>query len=306
MTSRLPFRTVAAFLGLALSTSSALAQGGPPTGPWRTSAEAIAAWQGKTDLDEGGSFSVNRSFLSGTVGYGWSRTGSVGLTIGAGRWDYSFSDNAELSDTTPWSDVEDFRISAPIRFGFGETGQAIVIPTVRYSAETDADLEDGQTMGVIAGAFWRVSPTLSIGPGFGWFTGLDDRDQAFPILVIDWDISERWNLSTGQGLGASQGPGLALSYKYSDALTLGLAGRSEDVSFRLDDKGPAPGGIGEDKAYPLVATMAYSPNPGIRLSAFAGVELGGTLTLRDENGSLVDRRDYDPVPILGAAVDFRF
>lgn len=306
MTRILTFCTLAPVLGLALSTGSALAQGGPPSGPWRTSADAIAAWQGKTDLDDGGSFSVNRSFLSGTVGYGWSRTGSIGLNIGAGRWDYSFSDSAELSGVTPWSDIEDFRISAPIRFGFGETGQAIVIPSVRYSAETDADLEDGQTMGVIAGAFWRVSPTLSIGPGFGWFTGLDDRDEAFPILVIDWDISDRWNLSTGQGLAASQGPGLNLSYRYSDALTLGVAGRSENVSFRLDDKGPAPDGIGEDKSYPVVATLAYSPNPGMELSAFAGVELGGTLTLRDEDGGLVDRRDYDPVPILGASVQFRF
>lgn len=292
-----------------LAAAPAVAQsGGPPAGlsPWRVTVDGGAVSQSGADLKDGGSFSIARGFSQVGVSYGFGPRTSIGLSIGGGASDYDF-DASTMPGGAPWGRIEDYRIAAPIRFGISDTGSAIVIPSVRYSGEAGVDPGDAQTAGVLAGAFWRVRPNLNIGPGFGAFSSLDDDGvRAFPILIIDWDITDRWSLSTGQGLAASQGPGLTLTYQASETLTLGVAGRSEDLEFRLDDDGPAPGGIGRDRAYPLVGTLAWRPNPAVRVSGFAGVELGGQLTLEDKDGTRLDRQSYDPAPIFGATVDFRF
>jgi len=224
------------------------------------------------------------------------------LSAGGGATDYTFSDGAQPL----WSDIRDARVSLPIRFGLGETTRAIIIPSLRWSAETDADLEDGQTEGVIAAVYWKLSDSLTIGPGLGVFSELTDDTDWFPFLAIDWAITDRWSLSTGQGVGATQGPGLALSYQTTDALSLGVAARYESTQFRLDDGGIAPGGIGESRSVPVVLTLDWRPNPGIGVSAFAGVETGAELTLRDSDGSTVSQSDVDPAAILGAQVIVRF
>jgi len=113
-------------------------------------------------------------------------------------------------------------------------------------------------------------------------------------------------LSTGRGLASSQGPGLTLSYKLNEDWSLGVAGRYEDLEFRLDDKGVAAGGVGRDQSFPLVFTAELTPNKKINLSVFAGLEFGGKLKLRNALDILVEESKYDPAPIVGGTFEFRF
>lgn len=278
-----------------------LAQDGPPSGPWFTELEAAAAYQGSADLDGGGSVSISRGIVAGGVSFGTDPFNSVGVSVSAGTFSYNFDGVA-----APFEDVYDYNFSLPIFFGVTDTVTALVIPTLRFSAEEGVDMSDAQTGGAIVGAFWQVSDTLQIGPGLGAVTTLEDGISYFPFLLVDWSISDRWNLSTGRGLGASRGPGLTLSYAASDELSLGIAGRYEQSEFRLDDDGPVPGGVGRDTAIPLVATLDWTPNPGISVNGFAGLQVGGNLTIEDDDGRTVENRDYDPSPIVGATVQIRF
>lgn len=273
-------------------------------GPLNFSFEGAYAIQSDTDLDDGsGEFSVDRTFVRGGLAYRLDNGTTLGLSLSYGQFDYDF----DLSGPALWDDVEDYAISAFARF---ETaGPTILIaPSLRYALEDGADESDGETYGAFLGATWEIGDNLTIGPGLGVFTeiGEDEDLNIFPILLIDWEITDRWMLSTGPTLGASQGPGLTLSYAWSDALTLGLSGRYEKQRFALNDSGPAPGGVGEDRSFPLILSANYSPNPGVALSAFAGVELGGTLTLEDTDGNTVFEEDYDPAPLFGIAARLRF
>ena len=90
------------------------------------------------------------------------------------------------------------------------------------------------------------------------------------------------------------------------AWRLGIAGRYEEVEFRLDDDGPAPGGVGEDRALPLVLTASWEPNTSVRMDVFAGLEFGGQLKLYDNRGKVFESRDYDTVPVFGATASFSF
>jgi hypothetical protein len=281
------------------------AEGAPPS-PWRVTTQLGAVHQFDADLDEGGSIGVTRSFGQVSVGYGFDRRTSVGLALGLGYDDYEFSDGATLGGGAPWDDVVDYRLSLPVRFGIGESVDAIVIPSVRWRAETDASLDDGRTEGVLAGASWRVSPGLSVGPGVGVFSEIDGGTNVFPILLLDWDVTDRLNIGTGGGFGATQGPGLEATWRVTDATSLALGARYENLEFALDGDGPAPDGIGEETAVPVYLVASWAPTPLISVSAIAGVELAGEVTLRDGDGREIDSDDYDPAPFLGLTGAIRF
>jgi len=290
-----------------LVTGAAQAQEGRPAGPWFFGASAATAYQGPADLDRGpGDFSVFRVFGQASVGYALDRDTRVSLSLGYGLTAYDFGGGAGLGGGEPWQDIRDLRVSLPVFFSPAENVTALVIPSIRWNAETGADLGDGQTEGVLAGFSYRFSDSLSIGPGVGVFSEIDGDTSVFPILLVDWDITDNLNLSTGGGLAATQGPGLTLSYAVTDALSVGLSGRYESVAFALDDSGPAPGGIGEDESFPVAVSVAYDLSPTLRLSAFAGAEFGGSLTLLDARGDEIAGSDYDPAPIVGLALRARF
>jgi len=279
-------------------------QQGP--GPWFYSVDAIGAHQSEADLDDGGGFARDAWFARAGVDYAWGRRESVGISVGGGAYIYDFNDESGFGGGEPWGKVKDVRLTLSGRFGIGESGQVFIIPTLRYNGESGASASDSRTFGIYAAAAWPVRKNLTIGPGFGVFTRLEHSARIFPILAIDWDISERWNLATGRGLASSQGPGLTLSYKLNEDWAFGLTGRFENVEFRLDDKGPAPGGIGRDRSMPIVFSARLKPNDRLNLNVFTGLAINGELKLRNSEGDTVAETDYDPALVFGAAFDYSF
>jgi len=265
------------------------------------------AFQSGTDLsDVDGSFSVNRWFASMGVTYAWNRRNSIGLSVGGGTTTYDFDDQITIGGGTPWEEIDETRISLVGRFGLGEKGTLFLIPSARYNGENDANTSDGRTYGMFAAAAWRLNEKLTIGPGIGVFSRLEDGTRVFPILVIDWKISERWYLSTSRGLAASQGPGLTLGYQVSETWSFGLNSRYENVEFRLNENGSTPGGIGKDQSIPVVVSAAWEPNKTVKLAAFAGMEFGGKLKLKDAYGELLSESKYDAAAIYGATFELKF
>ncbi len=276
-------------------------------GPWFFKLDGGGVHQSEADFkDNAGGFSNDRWFFSGSVDYAWSQRDSLGVSVGGGQSNYDFNQDSDFAGGEPWNKIDDFRVTLNGRFGFGETGSIFIIPTLRFNGEKDASSSDSRTWGVFAAATWRVKDNLTIGPGIGIFSRLENGTRFFPILAIDWDISDRWNLSTGRGLASSLGPGLTLSYKLNENWSFGVAGRYENVEFRLDDEGPAPGGVGRDKSIPLVFTANLTPNKKLNFSVFMGLEFGGSLRLKDSMDNLVDESDYDPAFLFGGTFEVRF
>ena len=288
-----------------LAAADAAARDGaaPPRAPLLFSADALHAVQGSAGIGGGGSFEADRTFLrAGGLAF-IGPDASAGLVATRGRLDYDFGGGA----FAPWGRINDLGLSVPLRFPAGDRVAIFATPSLRYDYEDGADRDDALTYGLFLGAAWEVNDRLTIGPAFGAATGLgEDGGTLFPALLIDWDITDRLNLSTGPTVGATRGPGLALNYDLGRDMTLGLAGRRERVRFRLDDDGAAPGGIGEDSSFPVVVTFDYEPFPRTGVSAFAGVELGGSLRIEDASGDLIEERDYDPAPVFGAAIRLAF
>lgn len=304
----MPYRFL---LLLSAVTLSGFAFGQEPQrqfGPWVYGIAGGAVQQFSTDLrdDAEGSFSVTRWFIQPSIGYAWDRQTSVSLAFGAGESSYKFSDASRIDGMVPWDRIRDYRVSVPIRFSAGKATNFILIPSLRSYAEADADLAEGRSEGLLAGVSWRLSDKLVLGPGFGWFSEPGGSANAFPIVVIDWDITRRLNLATGRGLAASQGPGFTLSYRLDAHWSLGLTGRYEKVRFALAENNNLSGGFGQDRSLPVLFTVDYSPWPMTSLNLVLGMEFDGELRLEDPNGDILGDVNYDPAPVLGFTFRSRF
>jgi len=165
------------------------------------------------------------------------------------------------------------------------------IPTLRFNAESGASLNDGKNGGVLAGAAYRVNDRLTIGPGIGVFSEIEDDTSFFPILIVDWKITDTLSLETGRGFAATRGHGLQLNWKYSPRWQFAFGGRYEKTRFRLDDSGPAPGGVGQDKAIPLFALAEFAIAEDMKFSLIGGAETSGHLSLEDGSGRKISSSD---------------
>jgi hypothetical protein len=289
-----------------LQSGASLAQA-PQSGPWAYSFDIAGLHQSETGLkDSEGDFALDRWFASAGLDYAWNRRNSLGVSVGYGRSEYEFSEDSTFGGGSPWNRINEGRVSLTGRFGLGQRGTLFVIPSLRHHGASGASSSDSRTYGLIAAAAWRMDEKLTIGPGFGMISKLEGGARVFPLLAIDWDITERWNLSTGGGLAASQGPGLTLSYRLNSAWSFGLAGRYEKIEFRLNESGAAPGGIGQDESFPLVLSARLETGPKLSATVFTGVELGGKLRLKDALEVTVDESKYDPAAIFGALLTLSF
>jgi len=287
--------------------SAAANEGGQPFGPWVWGIAGGAAHQFDTDLSAtNGSFGVERYFIQPSISYMWDRRNMVTLAVGFGDSNYQFSDGASIDGQQTWGHILDYRISVPIRFSPSERTDAIIIPSIRSDAESGASLNDGRTEGVLAGIGWRVSDTLFIGPGFGWFSELGGGSDAFPIIVIDWAITDKLSLTTGRGLAASQGPGLTLEYELNDKWRVGLAGRYEKLRFALDSDATSAARYGQDESFPLVLSVQYTLWPMTTVGAFVGGEFQGELSVEDMNGRTLASSEYDTAGLIGFVFRSRF
>ena len=291
---------------LAPTTTLAQPAGIDTSNPWVFGVRGGALYQSRADIDGGGGFSVARGYVEPSVSYVLGPLGNAGIALGYGYSNYDFTPGAFLGGQEPWSGVNDLRVSLPIRWGATDRLQVFAAPSLRFDWENGSKMSDGMTGGAIIGASWKVSDNLSLGPGVGVFSGLEESVDVFPILLIDWQITDDFSLRTGSGLGASRGPGLTLDWQATDEWSFGVGARYEKVRFRLDDTGPAPGGVGEDKAFPVFLTAGWEPSKGTRLTAIAGVETGGELSLEDSSGGSLASTEYDPSAFFGFAFRARF
>jgi len=273
---------------------------------WSVFTRGGYAHQMDTDIDNGGSFSVNRFFVQGGPTYVSDKGTSISLAVGYGFDGYNFSGNTGFGGRNPWEDIHSLRFSIPLRWKINEQWTGFVSPTIRFTGEKEADFDNALTGGGFAGFSYRYGDRLTIGPGIAVLTQLEDSTRVIPILIINWKITDTLSLNTGRGIGATLGPGLTLDWRPSRAWSFSIGGRYERLRFRLDEEGSVPNGIGDDRAFPIFGGIAYSFTPKIRIGVLGGVEVGGELSLEDENGNTIVKENHNPAGFLGITFSARF
>lgn len=270
---------------------------------WGPTLRGGSVYNFETDLDRGGSFSANRYFLEAGMARLWGFDRMVAVSAGFGQDDYNFRGLA----AEPWNNIDNYRLGLFARWGIGNGWVLFAGPSVRSYGEAGTDLDDALTGSLFAGASYSFGDKLTLGPGVVVAGQIEEDTRYFPVLLVNWSITERLSLETGGGLAATAGPGLAVVYKLSDKWKAGLTARYEKKRFRLaPDNRISPNGVGEDRNVPIVANLAYFFYPSGYVGIIIGYNFAGNLAIDDGYGREMYGSDYDPSPNAGFIASFRF
>lgn len=265
---------------------------GLPSG-WGSFVRGGAVYQFDTDLDKGGSYSATRFTIQAGSGYSWTPQTKISFSFGYSYNGYDISHSNGYTTLPEWTDIHTISFGAPMRFRLNDHWTGFFLPSIRSTGESGASFDETITGGIIGGFSYRFSKSLTIGPGVGVISQLEESATIIPILIIDWKITDKWSLDTGRGLGATLGPGLTLSYQPNPKWRFGIGGRYEKLRFRLDKNGSNASGVGEDSSFPVFASGTYTINPKVKISLLVGLELGGELNLENEDGKSLSEESYD-------------
>jgi len=171
---------------------------------------------------------------------------------------------------------------------------------VLSGAENDADFNDSID-GLFGGGFrYKLSDTLELGLGVLVKTRLDDDVLIVPIPQIRYTIDERWSI-------ASEGAGIKLNYKASEALNYGLSGQYRSTTFRLDAAHAfAPNGMATQRAIPVAFYARYAPSEHIELIGKVGGVFGGELEILNTGGNTIASQGIDTALFGSIAISFKF
>ncbi len=302
---RRPARRLAALLASVLLALATSVEAGPPAGnEWRLKLDAGALHQFDASLDDGGDFDIDRYYLRLGASRGFGPSANAGIALGYGESRYDFSGGG-FGGSEPWGKIRELRFSLPLSYRPEGNWSYFAIPSLSYQGEPGAKRSKSDRWGLLGGAAYRFSERLSIGPGLGAFSDIEDDTDLFPILLLDWKIRDDLRLETGRGLAASRGPGLTLRWTPLTRWEFSLSARYEKTRFRLDKDGIVSNGVGQDKSLPLAVAASYQPNRQVELSLLAGADFAGNLRLENADGQRLESSDYDTAPFVGLLFTLR-
>jgi hypothetical protein len=206
----------------------------------------------------------------------------------------------DFSRVEPWDDIHQLRGTLIGRYTVDDKWSVFAGPSVGFAGESDADAGDSITVGGALGASYRVNERFTIGGGATISTEIEDDARVRPILVLDWQINDRWHLESGYtDVAGGAGPGGELRYKACEQWTVGAGVQFQEKRFRLSDDGRVRDGVGEDTSIPLFAKVAWQPCANAAFELIGGVSVGGELRLENSRGHKISEEDYDPSALFG-------
>jgi hypothetical protein len=257
----------------------------------------------KADLDNSaGSVTVSR--VGAELGVGIPIATMAQLELG---FDYEYS-RYEFSNATgfvagvnsPWQDMHRETVKARFMQQHDMRVAWLVGGSIGLSHEEGADLGDSIYGSAYGGATYQVNEKLKIGGVLGLYTRIEDDPWVLIVPIVDWQIDDQWRLTNGGR------PGLALYYTPDPQWTLSLSSWFDSRDFRLDDRGPVPGGVVRDQSFAVQFGATFRATQQITFDAGVGMKLFGNYELENAAGRRVADVDVDPSAFLSISATVRF
>ncbi|MCH8210913.1 MAG: hypothetical protein IIB99_06015 [Planctomycetes bacterium] len=259
----------------------------------------------KTDVQGGGDLDVFRMRFGVTGKAGLTRDLDLAVSVGYGLDLYDFSGTTRLGGIDPWENIHTLSIAALLSLDMNDDWTVFGGPVVQFSREDNVGLSDSFIGGALVGATYKVSSTLTVGGGIGVVTQIEDDARLFPVIVLDWEISDTLRL-TSRTSGAAGRSGIELVYDLGNDWETAIGGSYDFRRFRLDGEGIAPEGVGEETRIPIRARLSYRAGDHFVIDLFAGIAMSSELTLEDADGVLLGREDVDPAGLFGLTFTLSF
>jgi len=158
---------------------------------------------------------------------------------------------------------------------------------VALSASKDTGLGNGLTGLGGGGVRYVWSEKLSLGVGAGVASRLEDDPMVLPVIALNWQISDRWNLRTLNGAT------LTYDITADKKWQADLGAKYQRREYRLDNDTSVT-----DKMITAEVGATYRFCPQFALRGFVGVAAGRNIEIRQNDHKLGDE-DVDAAPFFG-------
>jgi len=273
--------------------------------PWRPFVSITPFFEGDTDLDRGGEFSVRGVVLRAGASREFGAGNRAGLTFNYDYFDDSFSNPTAFVGIAPWNNVQRYGVTAPLSFALNDGWTLGVAPSVDWFKENGANTGDSMVWGASVSAIKAFGDGNRLGLGIAAFAHIEET-QVFPVLIVDWRLSDRWRLVNPLATGPSGPAGLELDYRFDNDWSVGIGGAYRVARFRLSDTGPVPNGVGEVTGVPIFLRATRTLSQPLTLSIYVGAVAQGRLRVEDPKGNLLREDDFDLAPLVGLTITGRF
>ena len=273
----------------------------------RASVSIVGINQLNTDLKAAGSF--GRSYASASFGLikPVSSSTSVGISVRyeSEFWNWNNMQSYSASGKNPWSTINTPALSMFYSHKLDSDWRLNIAPTIESSGEQGTSPSNSLTFGGILNASKQLSPTLNLGLGTGVFRQID-TNRIFPYLVVDWKITDRWNLNNPFPGGPAGGAGLELTYAATPNFKVSGGAAYRSYRFRLNDSGAYPGGVGQNRFVPIFAKFSYAFDRQTRLDFYTIANVGGAVSATGSGGNQVFNTNYKTSPAIALNLVTRF
>jgi hypothetical protein len=286
---------------LAMISGAVQAQG---TG-WAPFVSVTPVYQGKGDLDGGGDYSALSTILrAGMLGdLGGGRR--AGVVLNYDYTNYDFSSPGAFGGVAPWGAVQRYGIAAPLSLAVSEGWFLGVTPSIDWIHEKGAKVDQSLTWGAVFSATKFQADGNRLGFGLAVFARIE-QTSVFPLLIVDWKLSDRWRLTNPLPAGPTGPAGLELDYRFDGGWNVGLGVARRTTRFRLSDTGPAANGVGEERGVPIFLRATRGFGAGVSLNLYGGFSAAGQLRVEDSSGRDLRSVNVGAAPLFGATLSARF
>jgi hypothetical protein len=277
---------------------------GAETSNWQPFVSVTPVYQGNGDLDSGGHFNMSGAIVRGGVSYDLGGGNRAGVALNYDYLDYSFS-NASAFGQAPWGNVQRYGMAVPLSFALSDGWSVRFAPSADWFKENGADTGDSLVWGATLSAAKQFEGGNRLGLGVGMFSQIE-KTSAFPFLVVDWRLGDRWRLVNPLASGPTGPAGLELEYRFDGGWMASVGGAYRVLRFRLSDTGLVSNGVGQESGVPVFLRLTRNFTDQMALHFYGGVVAGGELRVENSSGDMVRQENFDPAPIVGLSFVGRF
>ena len=264
----------------------------------RFSFETSPFYVPKTHVSGGGNLTLTTVMTELKAAAQVSEKTNLGLGLSYEFNDYNFTPLTGFAVSDPWNKIHMVGISGRVRYAINPTWSLFVATSGQYSGEEGAQFGRSLLYGGSAGAAYSPSPTFTIGFAVGAFYRLENS-AVFPTIIINWKITDKFQLRNPLPISAAGPAGLELGYTMGSGWELSLGGGYRSRRFRLSDSGPVPGGVGQTNALIGYLNLSRQLGKNVSMSVYGGAAFAGSIRVEDRTGERIDSTSYNTAPIMG-------
>ena len=258
----------------------------------------------ESDIDDGSEFEFSTANFNISMQTNLSADLQLTLKLDYTIDDYDFGGPSGLGALDPWEDIHTQEIGLIFTRQLGNDLTIFGGPIAVFSRESGATFNKSDVYGGIIGMTYTASSTLTLGGGLGLIDELEDASlRFFPVIILNWELKPDLHVVSNTD---SSRAGLEIVYNYSKTIDLSVGAGTEFKRFRLDDDGVAPDGVGEMTSNPIWTKATFHLEDNMDVSLTGGMRMNGEIRLEDDNGTKLNKEDFDSEFFIGASISVRF